>query len=250
MKDRPHADRPVHPGPIEGWPSAQYDAALQLLDRQIVDADGMLVGKVDDLELVEDADGRLVPTGLMVGMAALLPRFGDRFGDWIHHRWIQLAPAHAERSRSGVVDLALVEDVTSEVHLSVGRDGLLRRRPEAPLDRPLRRSLGQLLGMPVVETAPTGPVGTGLTRAARVLDVRLTPAGGGAEVAALVVGRGRPGSLLGYERSRERGPWLVAAVVRHLHRHTRLVSLESDVELDWDDRQVRVGPDARVEPLS
>ncbi len=243
----PARRRPVHAGPIEGWPEAGYDAALHLLDRQIVDVDGMAVGKVDDLELVEDADGALVPTGLLVGMAALLPRFGDRSGDWLHRRWIRLAPAHAERSRPGVVDLDLVEDVTSEVHLSVVRDGLLHRRLDGLEDQPRRHTLGQLLAMHV--DLP----GSGASRrsTARVLDVRLSaaPDGRGARVVGLIVGRGRPGSLLGYDRSRERGPWLVAAVVRRLHRHTRQVPLGPGVELDWDARRVRVGPGVAIEPL-
>src|SRR5438105_4705004 len=102
--------RPAHPGPIEGWPDADYDAVLQLLDRQIVDVRGMLVGKVDDVELVADPDGALVPTGLLCGTAALLPRVGDGFGDLLHLRWLQLAPADGERGRPGVVDLDLVED--------------------------------------------------------------------------------------------------------------------------------------------
>jgi hypothetical protein len=240
--------RPVHPGPIDGWPDAGYDAALHLLDRQIVDVDGMLVGKVDDLELVEDVDGVLVPTGLLVGMAALLPRLGDRTGPWFFHRWVRLAPAHAERSRPGVVDLDLVEDVTSEVHLSVARDGLLHRRIEMPEDQPVRRTLGQLLAMKVDLPGD----GTSGPSTARVLDVRLSaaPGGRGAQVAALVVGRGRPGSLLGYDRSRERGPWLVATVVRRLHRHSRLVELGDPVEIDWELRRVRVGADAGIEQLA
>jgi hypothetical protein len=180
-------------------------------------------------------------------MAALLPRFGDRSGEWLQHRWIRLAPAHAERSHPGAVDLDLVEDVTSEVHLSVARDGLLHRRNQGPEDRPLRRTLGQLLAMRV-DLPASGPSGPST---ARVLDVRLSaaPGGRGAQVAALIVGRGRPGSLLGYERSRERGPWLVAAVVRRLHRHSRLVPLGPGVELDWDARRVRVGPGVGLEQL-
>ena len=76
----------------------RYDAALHLLDRQLVDPDGRLVGKVDDVELAEGADGVLVPTGLMVGMAALLPRLGDRSGPWLYRHWVRLAP----RTRSAV----------------------------------------------------------------------------------------------------------------------------------------------------
>jgi hypothetical protein len=243
----PHRRRPVHPGPIHGWPDAGYDAALQLLDRQIVDVDGMAVGKVDDVELVEDADGVLVPTGLMVGMAALLPRLGDHSGPRLYRNWVRLAPAHAERRRPGVIDMGLVEDVTSEVHLSVERDGILHRRLEVPEEHPVRRTLGQLLSMEVDMSA----AGTSRPGSRRVLDVRLrvAPGGRGAQVAALIVGYGRPGSWLGYERSRERGPRAVAAVVRWWHRHSRLVALGPAVELDWPARRVRVGPDADVRRL-
>lgn len=238
--------RPIHPGPIESWPVTGYDAALQLLDRQVVDVDGMLVGKVDDVELVEDADGTLVPTALMVGMAAFLPRLGDHSGDWLYRHWVRLAPAQAARARPGIIELGLVEDVTSEVHLSVERDGLLRPRLEAPDDRVVRRTLGQLLAMKVDLSTATAGHST-----ARVLDVRLSaaPGGRGAEVTGLIVGRGRPGSLLGYERSRERGPLAVAAVVRWIHRHSRLVALGPDVELDWTDRRVRVGSAAELTRL-
>jgi hypothetical protein len=243
----PTLRRPVHRGPIETWGKSSYDAALHLLDRQIVDVDGMAVGKVDDVELVAEPDGSLVPTGLMVGMAALLPRFGDRLGDRLFQRWVRLAPADAERSRPGLVEMELVEDVTSEVHLSVPRDGLLHVRDEGGTE-PTRRRLGDLLAMKVVLDA-----GAGLARGGRlrVLDVRLsagehpTP-----RVAALIIGHGRPGSLLGYERSSERGPWLVARLVRQLHRHSRLVDLGPDVELDWEARVVRIGPGAHFRPIA
>ena len=220
MSGRHENPRPVHPGPIQGWPNADYDAVLNLLDRQIVDVDGMAVGKVDDLELVEDSSGALVPTGLLVGLAALLPRFGDRFGDWLYLRWLQLAPADGERTRPGAIDLDLVEDVTSEVHLSVERDGLLRRRTDPQPDRSARHTLGQLLAMEV-DLVAADPIAR---RTERVLDARLSaaPGGRGAQVVSLVVGRGRPGSYLGYDRSSERGPRLVAAVARRLHRHSRL----------------------------
>jgi hypothetical protein len=55
--------------------------------------------------------------------------------------------------------------------------------------------------------------------------------------------------LLGFVGSGARGPWLVAAVVRRLHRHSRLVPLGPGVELDWDARRVRVGPGVAIERL-
>jgi sporulation protein YlmC with PRC-barrel domain len=42
-------------------------------------------------------------------------------------------------------------------------------------------------------------------------------------VHALVVSRHRAGSLLGYDRRRQQGPWLLAALIRRWHRHTVLV---------------------------
>lgn len=248
MSTDPRRKPPEHTGPFD-WPDSEYDAALHLLDRQIVDVDGMLVGKVDDVELAEDPDGTLVPTALMVGTAALLPRIGDRLGQWLHTRYVRLAPADADRSRPGIVELDLVDDVTSEVRLTVGRDGLLRRRADGDLPRPVRRRLGQLLRMRVDLPPEAGDVARGPVH---VLDVRLGPAPdrpGTQRVTALVVGRGRPGSLLGYERSPGRGPWLVARIVRRIHHHTRLVRVERDVRLDWDEGRVRVGPGADVAPF-
>jgi hypothetical protein len=53
---------------------------FDLLDRQIVDRDGVPVGKVDDVEFSDD--GRSV-TALLTGQRALGARFGGRLGRWI-----------------------------------------------------------------------------------------------------------------------------------------------------------------------
>jgi sporulation protein YlmC with PRC-barrel domain len=243
-------DRPEHRGPVDGWPEAGYDAVLHLLDRQVVDSEGMLVGKVDDLEIVEDPDGTLVPTAILMGPPAFLPRFGDRMGQWLTARYVQTAVAHAERSRPGAIEFDLVDEVRSGVHLRTRRDGIVHRRVEderaGPGPRPVRRSLGRLLRMRV--DLPPRP-GTPARGTLRVLDARIArdddrPAH--QRVAALIVGHGRPGSLLGYERSTARGPWLVAAVVRRLHRHARLVGLGPDVDIDWDAGLVSVGAGAEI----
>ena len=52
------------------------DAVLHLLDRQVVDRDGLMVCKVDDVELTLTPDGRWEVTGLLAGPPALVPRFG------------------------------------------------------------------------------------------------------------------------------------------------------------------------------
>jgi sporulation protein YlmC with PRC-barrel domain len=50
---------------------------FHLLDRQIVDRDGLLVGKVDDVELSDDDPPRVV--ALLLGPQAL----GERMGGWL-----------------------------------------------------------------------------------------------------------------------------------------------------------------------
>jgi sporulation protein YlmC with PRC-barrel domain len=57
-------------------------------------------------------------------------------------------------------------------------------------------------------------------------------------VTGLVVSPNHTGSFLGYERGSVRGPWLVATIVKWLHRDAVLVPWE-DVE-SWADRCVRV----------
>jgi hypothetical protein len=57
-------------------------------------------------------------------------------------------------------------------------------------------------------------------------------------VTGFVVGRGRPGSFLGYDRCPEQGPWAVSRVVRWLHRHTGLVGVEHVDRIDWDTDKI------------
>jgi hypothetical protein len=234
---------PPHRGPLESWPECAYDAALHLLDRQIVAVDGRLVGKVDDVELTVDADGSLVPTGLMVGAAALLPRVGNRLGDWLAARHRQIGVARADRSTPYMVDINVVDGVSSELHLSEPREGVLRRRNPAP-EGLVRHRLGDLMEMTV-----RMPSGSGGRSKVHVLDVRIAPDHGVQRVSALLVGPGRPGSLLGYDRRDDQGPWVVAAVVRRLHRHARIVDLGPDVDIVWATGEIRVGPAATIRPL-
>ncbi|MEP6598513.1 MAG: PRC-barrel domain-containing protein [Actinomycetota bacterium] len=42
-------------------------------------------------------------------------------------------------------------------------------------------------------------------------------------VAELIVSRRHTGSLLGYDRRSQQGPWLIRAVIQRLHRHAVLV---------------------------
>lgn len=46
-------------------------------------------------------------------------------------------------------------------------------------------------------------------------------------VAALIVSRRHTGSLLGYDRRGQQGPWLIRTVLQRLHRHAVLIPWQS-----------------------
>jgi sporulation protein YlmC with PRC-barrel domain len=97
-------------------PGPRYDAALNLLDRQLVDTDGRLVGKVDDLEIAVDASGAFRVSAILVGPGALGPRFGGRIGDWIVAVWARLH--RDERPIPRRLPMAEVVSVESAVHVT------------------------------------------------------------------------------------------------------------------------------------
>src|SRR3546814_14965645 len=67
----------------------------------------------------------------------------------------------------------------------------------------------------------------------RVLDVRVSNRGGDLACRHLIVGRARPGTMLGYDRSRHMGPAVLNPLVRWLHRPTRQVATDALVAWDW-----------------
>jgi hypothetical protein len=219
--------------------SGSLDAVLHLLDRQVVDAEDLMVCKVDDVELTVFDDGVLGVSGLLAGSAALVPRYGDDgFGRRLRDFWRRLGPTEADRDDPYRIDLELVDHLDSAVKLEVGRDGALVRQGQRA------RRLNQLLQMPVQDLDGV--------RLGRPLDVRLaretSDPGERIKVIGLVVGRGRPGSYFGYDRRPDMGPWLVRSVVRRLHRHSAYADLTDLEELDWDAGVIRVDP-ARLQPL-
>lgn len=198
-------------GPIDG--------VLHLLDRQLIDTEGAFLGKVDDVELSGYGREPVVVLGVLCGPAALLDRFGGRLGRILVERWGQMRVSEPDRTRPWRIDIGDVERLDSALHLSVRRAGALRRDHDAD------HRLGRLAGMSVVD--PDG------SRRGRVLDARFEPDDDGRLVmCSLIVGHGRPGSILGYDRREEQGPWLVKSAVRWLHRHTVIVAAE-DAEIDW-----------------
>jgi sporulation protein YlmC with PRC-barrel domain len=218
------------------------DAALNLLDRQVLDSEGQMVCNVDDLELTEDADGRLAVTGILVGPAALWPRLSGVLGNWFRETWIRFGEQYAHRDLPAYLPLDVVDLVDSAVHLKTVREGVLDRQPYAPEDEE-RHRLAELLGMRV-RTVEGDDLG-------QVIDVRLEPRAMVRDprlvVSHLVVGHGRPGSMLGYDRGDFRGPWLVRQVVIRLHRHTGMVPIAAVDRIDWEDSHLTVR--GGLEPL-
>ena len=205
-----------------------YDAVLHLLDRQVIDSEGLFVCKVDDLELTAGSGGSdaLRATGILAGSAALLGRLSPKVRDL----WERLGDERADRKLPYRIGLEQVAEVTSAVRLSTVRHQVLHRS-----DPELR--LSALLACRVCDAS-----GASL---GHILDVRLDDS---QQVVGVIVGRGRPGSLLGYDRNADQGPVLVRGVVRRLHRHTAYAPWSSVTSLDWSAQRLVV--DTPLEPLT
>jgi sporulation protein YlmC with PRC-barrel domain len=200
------------------------DGSFHLMDRQLIDADGRFLGKVDDVELTLLDDGWTI-TALLTGTPAWLGRLGGRLGDGLVATWRNMRPSEPDRARPWRLPMELVDRLDSAVLLDVRRDAALRRDTEA-------FRLGSLVGMEVLE--PGG------RRVGKVIDARFEPGDDGAQVLRwLLVGRGGPGSLLGYERRREQGPWLVCVLLGAWHRNTRIVGVDR-LTLGWNTSQVQL----------
>jgi sporulation protein YlmC with PRC-barrel domain len=114
------------------------DAHLSLLDRQVVDPDGRMVGKVDDVELAYDEEGRPYCAAILIGPAALGPRVGGRLGRAmvrLQRRWrrAQAGPFRIGFDQVGAVDSAVRLVGRVEVPGMEGwlRDHLIGRIPGA-----------------------------------------------------------------------------------------------------------------------
>ena len=107
-----------------------FEAALHLLDRQLIDKDGRLAGKVDDLELsFPDGGGAPLVTAILAGPGALSRRVGGRLGAWLE--------AVAPRLREGDdteparVPFTVVKEIGSAIDLRVAKAELETDRLEA-----------------------------------------------------------------------------------------------------------------------
>jgi sporulation protein YlmC with PRC-barrel domain len=95
----------------------RYWAALQLLDRQIVDRVGRMAGNVDDVELEVDDDGRLYVSAVLAGPGVLAPRLGlRRFGNWLRRAHAVVEDDGGDPAR---VPLARIADIGNHVTVSL-----------------------------------------------------------------------------------------------------------------------------------
>ncbi|HET6560841.1 MAG TPA: hypothetical protein VFG72_03120 [Marmoricola sp.] len=80
----------------------------------------------------------------------------------------------------------------------------------------------------------------------QVTDVRLVPGdrvrGQLAELVTegLIVGKHRPGTLFGYDRDPDQGPWLIRVIMRFVQRHTGYLEWGDVTRIDWSDGVVHV----------
>jgi hypothetical protein len=109
-------------GPLGTAPQV-VDAGLHLLDRQLVDKDGQLAGKVDDLELSEPG-GNEAPyvTAILCGPAALGPRIGGRLGRWMVSVQMRLRPETQQGPAR--ISFGVVKRIVEHVDLAVSAEGL------------------------------------------------------------------------------------------------------------------------------
>ena len=102
--------------------------ALHLLDRQLVDRNGGLAGKVDDLELEEGDTGRLYVTAILSGPGVLAQRMGRRrLGPWLQRALERLVDGPPGTVR---IPLARVAEIGNHVDLAVDREDLATNASE------------------------------------------------------------------------------------------------------------------------
>ena len=99
-----------------------FDLRLRLLDRQVVDPDGGLVCKVDDVEFEQGADGGWHVVALLSGPQSLGPRLPGRLGQWVMALGRRLSLHPEVRPRR--IPFERVTDIGSAVTVDRSRDQL------------------------------------------------------------------------------------------------------------------------------
>jgi sporulation protein YlmC with PRC-barrel domain len=98
------------------------DAGLQLLDRQVVDVEGRMAGKVDDLDLEYSGEPGAPPrvAAILLGPGALAPRTAGRLGEWIAAVYGRVA----EEPHPNAISFGVVKRIDNHVELMLPRDDL------------------------------------------------------------------------------------------------------------------------------
>jgi sporulation protein YlmC with PRC-barrel domain len=101
----------------------ERDLGLHLLDRQVVDTDGRLVCKVDDVELtVPDDGGAPYVSAILCGPQALAPRLGGLLGSWLLLWARTVGRAHTDDP--GRIGMELVTDIGTQLTVARSRADL------------------------------------------------------------------------------------------------------------------------------
>jgi hypothetical protein len=112
---------------LNGTGRRVIDAGTHLLDRQMLDKDGALAGKVDDLELTflhggAPGTNRPFVSAILAGPGALGPRLGGAIARVVNGSHAVLHPTtRAELPR---ISFGVVKKVHAAVELAVSRDEL------------------------------------------------------------------------------------------------------------------------------
>jgi hypothetical protein len=114
------ADLERSPTPREPPAGRQMSAGLELLDRQLVDLDGLMAGKVDDLRVELRGDGSPpVVTEILAGPGALARRLGGGLGEWVASLHARLKGGSRDPAS---ISFAVVGTIDDHVTLLVSRE--------------------------------------------------------------------------------------------------------------------------------
>jgi sporulation protein YlmC with PRC-barrel domain len=106
----------------EPAPGRRMSAGLALLDRQLVDPDGLMAGKVDDLAIELRDDGAApVVTEILAGPGALARRIGGRLGGWIASIHARLQGGSRDPAS---ISFSVVARIDDHVTLTVSREDI------------------------------------------------------------------------------------------------------------------------------
>ena len=101
---------------------ATFDLGLRLLDHQVVDPEGGMVCKVDDIEFEQGRDGSWHVSALLSGSQALGPRLPGRLGRWVMSVGRRLS-VHGDREPRRI-PFERVTEIGSSVVVDRSRDRL------------------------------------------------------------------------------------------------------------------------------